>query len=152
MITDSTNIGGPLDIWLPELPDMRLSTNGRHRLTPMAVGRLVREEKARWYWLILEELDRAGWLHSHPEIPWRRATIAFRVAFRSRRAPDYDNLWGALKPILDVLCAPRSSTDETYRVGIIADDGPTCLVSAELAISLRARNDFGTAIKVARVE
>lgn len=52
-----------------------------------------------------------------------------RIERVSTQAPDMDGLYGGLKPLLDAL-QPHGKS-HPYGLGIIADDGPGCVLSLE---------------------
>lgn len=69
-------------------------------------------------WAILSE-------HPQRRDPIKRCYI--RVERTSTQAPDIDGLVGGMKPLLDAL--QPASKRHPYGLGLIADDGPKCLLS-----------------------
>ena len=59
-----------------------------------------------------------------PREPLRRCRIT--VERTSTQAPDTDNLYGGLKPLMDAL-QPVSARHK-YGLGFIAEDSPSCVV------------------------
>lgn len=59
--------------------------------------------------------------------PVKRCRI--RIERESTRAPDWDGLIGGLKPLLDAL--QPVGKRHPYGLGVIADDGPHCVVSLD---------------------
>ena len=120
--------GHVLYICVPFLPNMQLSTNARRRLNHWAIHKLTSLEQERWYNATYPTINN-DW--EYVGCPLRRATIGFTLTFPAKaKQPDYDNCWSALKPCIDVLCAPQSKIDSAWRLGVIQDDSPKCLVAA----------------------
>ena len=59
-----------------------------------------------------------------PRQPLRRCRIT--IERTSTQEPDRDNLYGGLKPLMDVL--QPASRRHPYGLGFISDDGPKCVI------------------------
>ena len=118
---------------VPSLPDMRLSGNGRRRRGHQEIARLTREANGYWYWAMHEYLylDRINWESKHRfwVFPWQRVRLSWELTYPTRRIPDDDNVYAALKVVRDTLAVPRG---ERFGLGLIPDDSPAHVVSTTL--------------------
>lgn len=68
----------------------------------------------------------------HMKPPSPLVLCAVRVErFNNAVTPDWDGLYGGMKALLDVLCAP--SNTHPYGLGFYVDDNPECVVSLTCA-------------------
>lgn len=72
---------------------------------------------SEWAWLLMLELQKAGWRKGLPCMEYCQITIE-RCC---ERAVDWDGLYGGVKPLLDALtrCHPKTNK---YGLGVIYDD------------------------------
>lgn len=83
-----------------------------------------------------------------PAEPWEYARVI--VERRSVQIPDWDGLYGGLKPLLD--CLVRRTENNPHGVGLIEDDSPTNLIQLlAVPVRVRKRADQGTTVSVERV-
>lgn len=130
---------------VPFTPNMMLSGNARRRIHPWAQQRLTKEEKLRWYMALLEALN------GQRPTTMRRVRMTIDLTFPRARRRDYENLWSALKPCLDVMASPDRKTDQTLRLGLIADDSTYCIKEAILRVRVH-RGQARTAITLEEVQ
>ena len=134
-----------------QLPPPNLSANARRRMHPMLTRELVQEASAEWYELLVTALwEQYGTSHI-PESPWEKVRINYTITWPNRRWLDYDNLQGGgLKVIADLLQGPQNRFDKNYRLGIIKDDSPKCLVEAPRLVYAYEKNKPSTSIEIIR--
>lgn len=126
-----------MELVIPALPNMKLSTNQRDRLHHMERARITKAENARWYGLILGSFPPVPLTMM---FPWQKAELSWELSFPTKRLRDEDNIKGALKVIQDTLCVaqPQDAAlkDPPFRLGLIVNDSPDCLVDGGLITSV----------------
>jgi Holliday junction resolvase RusA-like endonuclease len=139
------NVPRTLTLVVPETPNPQLLPN--RRLHWAAKGRAVKEERELWYALMRE------CIHNEQEgLPLQKVKISFELTYPDRRHRDTDNLLAALKPCIDTMCAPKHRADTSYRLGIIQDDSPDCMVAAPSLITRHEPGVRETKIVIEEVE
>ena len=116
---------------VPQLPPPGLSANARRRLHPLKARALIADAKAEWYELLVGALWEQHGSVTVPGIPWDRVRITYTITWPTRRMLDYDNLLGGGRKVgADLLQAPQGIADQSFRLGLIRDDSPTCVISS----------------------
>jgi Holliday junction resolvase RusA-like endonuclease len=108
---------------VPETPSPQLMPN--RKMHWAAKARLVRQEREMWYVLLWDLLR-----NNHEGFPLAKVKLSFELTYPDKRQRDTDNLLAALKCCIDTMCAPKHRRDDSYRLGIMLDDSPDCLVEA----------------------
>lgn len=117
-----------------ELPDMDLSINRRRQLSKFEEAQLTKEEKEVWYARFLVLIPP----EYRPPVPFEKCKITISLTFPEDRERDYDNIWAALKPLLDILTpgqAPNRRSDGYAGLGLIAKDSTKCIMEATLRVT-----------------
>lgn len=95
-------------------------------------------------WLVLDAMK--GMV---PPEPWPKCRVT--VERRSIRLPDWDGLYGGLKPLLD--CLVRRTDRNPHGLGVIEDDNPECIVELRaIPIRVRKRAEQGTRVVIEWVD
>lgn len=86
-----------------------------------------------------------------PSRPFEHCTI--EVERGSSQLPDWDGLYGGLKPLLDVLCARgnvknNGGVAHPYGLGFIADDNPRCVIRLNALPVLCKRGASFTRVRI----
>jgi hypothetical protein len=68
----------------------------------------------------------------------------------SGRLPDWDNLYGGFKPILDCLVV-RTKTNP-HGLGVIEDDAPTCIIKLTAVPVKCSKGEHKTIITIKEIE
>ena len=129
----------------PDIPDMRLSTNGRRSLHWSEESGLVKAARTLWRLRLMSDLNRAADTKELPALPWEIECIA--VFPKGQRRHDVDALAGAFKPLLDSLVdihllpsdSPVHLEAVTYRS--LRGEGPLTLIRIQRAGQARPRPD-----------
>lgn len=139
---------------VPQLPPADLSANARRRLHPLAARGRIADAKKEWYGLLLAAFQNRepGMGAGIAELPWERVRITYKITWPTQRMLDYDNLLGGgLKVIADLLQAPQNKADRSYRLGLIKDDSPKCVVEAPHLLYVYKKGVSETSIQIVRV-
>lgn len=92
---------------------------------------------------------RAGADQGPPATPLARCHVT--VERRSVQLPDWDGLYGGLKPLLD--CLVERSQRNPHGLGWIVDDAPTCILSlTAMPVRVSRRVEAGTLVVIAGFE
>ncbi|WP_160153325.1 hypothetical protein [Microbulbifer sp. ALW1] len=83
-----------------------------------------------------------------PAMPFSRVHIEI-VRGNSGSLPDWDGLYGGLKPLLDTFVPP--SRRHPHGLGLIEDDNPKCVVSLNARPAKTKRGEQWTQILIAEV-
>ena len=83
-----------------------------------------------------------------PATPLARCRI--HVERYSERLPDWDGLYGGLKPLLD--CLVRPTRRNPHGLGLIEDDNPQCIVSLTAEPAQAPRNRGWTRVQIRPAE
>ena len=118
----------------PDLPDMRLSTNGRRSLHWSEESGLVQSARTLWKLRLVSEMNRPSDTKELPALPWEIECIV--IFPKGQRRHDVDALAGAFKPLLDSL----------VDVGLLPSDSPVYLEAVTYR-SLRGKGPL-TSIRI----
>ena len=126
----------------------KLGTNARTHGNWRLQASHTRQAKADWYAAFACKVqmyqDRRD-----QHFPWERVRISILITWPDRRRRDYDNAWAALKPMIDVLCAPSGIRDHSPRLGVIQADHWPVLVSATLTFRYQ-KDTMNTVVSINR--
>ena len=105
------------------LPDHKhLGANARRRGHWQAQRHHTAAEKVFWYEAFEPQVLMAIREAGAKTFPWKHVAISVQLTWPTRQRRDYDNVWAALKPMIDVLCIASKVTDNSLRLGVIEDD------------------------------
>lgn len=104
-----------------------------------------RQHAKRLAFLVLSSLFKSG--IRRPKEPLHRCHV--EIVRGSSQLPDWDGLYGGLKPLLDSFVKP--SQRNPHGLGLIEDDNPSCLLSLTARAEKTRRGEEYTRVFIGEV-
>lgn len=111
----------------------------------------------RWHWRkrSLYTSKLAFEIHSifrsldlYPDQPIQKCRV--NIERHSTQKPDWDGLYGGVKPLLD--CLVVNTKSNPHGLNIIVDDNPDVIVSLDIVPVICKRKDWCTVVRITEIE